>query len=74
MTPDEFPSDVDIRTAVFAQAEVRGITQAQLAELAGCSPKHISVWRSGRGQISIDMAQRLMAALGISLRVDRRRR
>lgn len=59
----------DVREAVFAAAERKGLTQADLADLAGCSPKHISLWRSGKGQISLPMAETLMRELGIMLMV-----
>lgn len=59
---------------MFAAAESRGLNQSDLAELAGCTRAQISRWRAGKREISLPMADRLLAELGIELRMPRKRK
>lgn len=45
----------------------KGLSQADLAELVGCSRQSISLYESGLVQPSVQIARRIADALGCSL-------
>ena len=47
----------------------RKISQKELAQLIGCSERAIRYWENGKRQISIDMADKALKALKVSMTI-----
>ncbi len=46
-----------------------GLTQAQLAELAGVSERFVGMVEAGKESVHLDKLRQLLAALGLELRL-----
>ncbi len=51
------------RNGIAVQRQRQHLTQAQLADVVGCDPRHISRWEKGERLPSLPWAFRLASAL-----------
>lgn len=65
---------MDVACAIRGSRRRAGLTQAALAARAGTSQATISAYESGRKQPSVATLDRLLAAAGARLSIQRRRR
>jgi transcriptional regulator with XRE-family HTH domain len=61
---------MDVPSALRQAREQAGLTQAELAELAGTSQATVSAYESGRKEPSVNTLSRLLAAAGARLTVE----
>jgi transcriptional regulator with XRE-family HTH domain len=60
----------DVREQIRLALRIAGVCQAELARRLGLSEKHISQLLTGRSAISLDMAERILDAVGYTLVVS----
>lgn len=58
--------------AVRARRKRLGITQEELAALAGCSPRFIGALETGKASIRVDKLAAVLEVLGLELRLATR--
>ncbi len=73
-TPTEPDLEQHLRALVVAAMADTHTRQKDLAAVIGCTPQHISQLLSGRNQIRIDVAGRLLRSMGWELVVSIRPR
>lgn len=56
-----------LRDIIIATIDQQGITQAELADRIGRSPKHVSQTLTGACGLSLNLAEEMLAALGADL-------
>ncbi|MEG1186127.1 MAG: helix-turn-helix transcriptional regulator [Eubacterium sp.] len=54
----------DIYKEIIKSREEKGLSVLQLAEMSGCAFKSIYIWESGKGNISLDNAEKILNVLG----------
>jgi HTH-type transcriptional regulator/antitoxin HipB len=57
---------------IRARRESLRLTQQDLAELAGCSPRFVGALEAGKSSVRLDKLVDVLEALGIELRAARR--
>lgn len=62
----------DLAESVRARRRELGLTQADAADLAGCSPRFVRAVESGKPTLRIDKLVELLEVLGLELVVVRR--
>lgn len=65
--------DHALATTIKDRRRRLGVTQDELAALAGCSPRFISALESGKPSVRLDKLLAVLDALGLELRFDLRR-
>lgn len=63
-------SAVQIASAVQARRKFMGVTQAQLADLAGVSPKFVYDLEKGKPSVTLDRVLLVFSALGLSFKLE----
>lgn len=51
------------------EREKQGLSRKKLAEKAGCSEMAIYYWETGRREITLQMADQILKALGVSMKI-----
>ena len=62
----------EVREQIRLALRITDVSQAELGRRLGISPKHISQMLTGRVAISLDMAERILSAVGYTLVVSAR--
>lgn len=60
----------ELATTLQARRKSLGVTQAQLADLAGVSPKFVYDLEKGKPSVSLDRVLLVISALGLSLKLE----
>jgi len=60
----------EIATTVQARRKSLGVTQAQLADLAGVSPKFVYDLEKGKPSVSLDRVLLVISALGLGFKLE----
>jgi y4mF family transcriptional regulator len=60
----------EIATALQARRKSLGVTQAQLADLAGVSPKFVYDLEKGKPSVSLDRVLLVISALGLEFKLE----
>jgi y4mF family transcriptional regulator len=73
MTPNPTadPRLARLATTIRARRKELGLTQTQLAELAGTSQRFVHTVENAKGTVRLDKVLDLLAVLGLELSVDR---
>lgn len=61
---------VEISKTVQARRKSLGVTQAQLADLAGVSPKFVYDLEKGKPSVSLDRVLLVISALGLEFKLE----
>lgn len=62
----------EILHIVEKEQKVQGTTARELAKKIGCSEQIISYWKTGKRNISLHMAEKVLGALGYELKIVRK--
>jgi len=57
---------------IRARREALALTQQDLADLAGCSPRFVGALETGKSSVRLDKLVAVLDALGLEFRVARR--
>ncbi|MGH3327609.1 MAG: helix-turn-helix domain-containing protein [Streptomycetales bacterium] len=66
-------SQPDWAAAVRRRRRVLGLTQGDLADLAGCTRRTIVVLEGGKASVRLDILLSVLSVLGLRLRVEKGR-
>jgi y4mF family transcriptional regulator len=70
-SPTADPRLARLATTIRARRKELGLTQTQLAELAGTSQRFVHTVENAKGTVRLDKVLDLLAVLGLELSVDR---
>lgn len=65
---------MEIGKLIQEERERRGLSYNQLAIKVGCTGRAISYWETGQRVPSIEMADKVLAALDITLQIGKKRK
>lgn len=57
----------EIQELILKEWERQGITYQDFAQRIGCSTRSLSYWKTGENTITIDMADKALKALGLTV-------
>lgn len=60
---------MNIGATIAAERTKANLSTKKLAEAAGCSPRAIEYWESGKRKISLENADKIFKALGKTLTI-----
>lgn len=62
---------LEIQKLICAERERQNMTYKELAGEIGCTPRTIGMWKNGKVKITVDMADKALKALGISVTIGK---
>ncbi len=61
--------NIEIQKKIKEERIKQGISIRKLAQMAKCSDRSIVYWESGKREISVNMADKLLKTLGIQIQI-----
>ena len=58
---------LQIQQKIKAERLIQGISVRKFAKMMGCTPRAVSLWDAGERAITIEMADKALKALGMSV-------